>query len=198
MNADILAEQIAAMAVLKKKMEEARKAGGIRRGPVARPKPKSDEESTPERPTSPSGAGANEAADIRSNDSPILNLSWEQSQISIADPRFYDDCIVTSSPDTPSPSAGNDFRHAVEGRISSEEGDEIVKIQISTDERSRTWSGKVRHRNNEAVRSTRSLGDVELRESTDDFKQQLAQAEVAERERTLSMVEEAWGKGRVD
>ncbi|KAF4637336.1 hypothetical protein G7Y89_g757 [Cudoniella acicularis] len=94
------------------------------------------------------------------------------SEVSIADPKFYEDCIVDS---------------------------DIEEMLPKSDKRQkyRTWSGKdwdgYRY---DCSRRNRNIsrGSMVLRKSTDDYHTELQIMEKLEREKVLKAAEEAWGR----
>ena len=107
----------------------------------------------------------------------------ENEEISIADPKFYDDCIINTT--TPGSAI-------VLCRGESELLDDAAG-KGSQKSKYRTWSGKhwdsVRH----SAKARRNLGLLKLRKSTDEALNELKKAEVSEREKALRAAEEAWG-----
>ena len=101
----------------------------------------------------------------------------ETSRMSIADPKFYEDCLVGSED------------------IEADMLEEMLPRSVSTKDKHRTWSG----RDWDGYKSERrnrnmSLGSVFLRRSTDDHCFELEMLEKVERERVLKAADEAWGK----
>lgn len=106
-----------------------------------------------------------------------IEEEMNESIISIADPKFYEDCLVDSYED-----------------VDADMLEEMLpKIGWKKD-KSRTWAGK----DWEGYKSERrnrnmSLGSVFLRRSTDDHCTELEILEKVERERVLKAADEAWG-----
>ena len=113
----------------------------------------------------------------------VDNSETDNGQISIGDPRFYDDCIVIT---TPGPETGLLCRN-------DHESLDDMSGKGSKKSKYRTWSGKdwdnVRH----SAKNRRSLGTLKLRKSTDEILKELKKAEVVERDNALRAAEEAWG-----
>ena len=171
-----------------------------RRGPVAR-KPGE------QRPTSkpppkiappvimPSRGGANNAFAImdgsmdHGDEDSVAALSGksdtDEADISIADPRFYDDCIFNA---TPGPEKHGE-------RDGSEDFDQISpkSKEGSRKYKYMTWSGKDRDKHGYLEMNRRSLGALMLRKSTDEMRTELKKAEIAEMENALRAAEKAWG-----
>lgn len=114
---------------------------------------------------------------------PIVESEVVDSEISIADPRFYDDCIVNK---TPGPETG---RYC--GESEEERSDEMSFGMGSKKGKYSTWSGRDWDKYRRQDR--RSLGTLMLRKSTDEVLRELERMEKAERENTLRAAEEAWG-----
>ncbi|PBP18891.1 hypothetical protein BUE80_DR010354 [Diplocarpon rosae] len=128
----------------------------------------------------------------------------DESGISIADPRFYDDCILHPGLEGKSADIEKDF--TIDAR----------KVRVIGDEKRgkfRTWSGKdwdghlqrtasVNVRGSAVVglgasRRSRnaSMGTMVMRKSTDDYFGEVEKMERRERERVLTVAEVAWGDG---
>jgi hypothetical protein len=160
-----------------------------RRGPIARQP--GEGSSTPE-PTpnvvtpdvTPARARAEELVDSRMDqgDEEFViaesgDSEFEDTEISIADPRFYDDCIVNS---TPGLAFLNDGEH---------EGFDDMSGTMS----SNPWIGRGGHNFRHPPKNRRSVGMLKVRNSTDEIVAELKKAEVAERDNALKAAEEAWG-----
>lgn len=101
-----------------------------------------------------------------------------ESMLSIADPKFYDDCLVDSFED-----------------VDADMLEEMLPKMGSKKDKSRTWSG----RDWEGYKSERrnrnmSFGSVFVRRSTDDHCSELEVLEKVERERVLKAADDAWGR----
>jgi hypothetical protein len=172
----------------------AKRGPTVRRGPVAR---KSGDEAQKQKPApkiapavvmSARGRGAGKAIGLmdgsmyhgseNSIEAPISDSKFDDGDISIADPRFYDDCIVKTNP-------------------GPEDGLDDVNSRGSKKSKYRTWSSKDWDKIPDNFRSSakkrRSLGTLKLRKSTDEILTELKKAEVDEREKALRAAEEAWG-----
>jgi hypothetical protein len=115
----------------------------------------------------------------------IDNSEWDESGISIADPRFYDDCIFNH---IPGPETG----------LYSEESEALDEMNPKASDGSKkskykTWSGKDRDKYRHKAKSRRSLGTLKVRKSTDEVLCALKRAEVMERDNALRAAEQAWG-----
>jgi hypothetical protein len=105
--------------------------------------------------------------------------------LSIADPRFYDDCIVNQ---TPCPES-NLYCEASDG-----EGLDEVNLSLGLKkEKFRTWSGRDWDKYRHQDKNRRSLGTIMLRKSTDEVLCELEMLEKVERENALMAAEKAWG-----
>ena len=190
MNASVMEQQIAARVALKKKMEDAQKKGGnVRRGPVARARPKAEDVTTSERPGSPMGGDGSDVGDEY--------LFTPKSEISIADPRFYEDCIMESIVVTPPLGEVKESRvfEGIEGLV----GGDSVRVKVV--EKSGSEDSVQRElREAEGMERERVLSlaaalledEKELELSTVESVQQVGEGgEVKEgRERALSVVAE--------
>lgn len=112
----------------------------------------------------------------------LSNSKLNDRKISIADPRFYDDCVVNT---TPGP----------EREFYCDEGERLDEVSPrgSKNSKYRTWSGRDWDKYRYSDKSRRSLGALMLRKSTDEMRNELKRAEVVERENALRAAEEAWG-----
>lgn len=107
------------------------------------------------------------------------------SQVSIADPKFYDDCIRVPSED----GAGDDVmcvRSTISAATVEVHKSPILDKSIFPREKYKTWSGKDRV-------SRKFMDGMVLRRSTVDFQVELEMMERLERERVIKTAEEAWG-----
>ena len=182
MNRTTLAHQIDERAALKKKIEERKKAeGGVRRGPVARAKPElvisgsiqqalAFQRSTGPEPTEYTKSQRSSGA-MRGNQINLDRILFENntehdyeidnSPISIADPRFYEDCII-----------GGFLNTSSEGQSEKLNIDNMMmrfrslRFQNSNDDRFRTWNGMAKDRCGH-VRLVRSVGDIGSRKRED-------------------------------
>ncbi|KAH8685593.1 hypothetical protein BGZ60DRAFT_522880 [Tricladium varicosporioides] len=105
------------------------------------------------------------AADSKTDGDPV-----EAIEVSISDPKFYEDCVVN-----------------------------VTEVLLATDRKRkyRTWSGKDWDGDRfESIRRGRNgrSGSLVLRKSTDDCCTELKLMEVLEREKVLQAAEEAWGR----
>jgi hypothetical protein len=101
-----------------------------------------------------------------------------ESIISIADPKFYEDCLIDPL-----------------GDGDADMLEEMLPKVGSKKDKSKTWGG----RDWEGYKSERrnrnmSLGSVFLRRSTDDHCLELEVLERVEKERVLKTVDDAWGR----
>ncbi|KAE9377794.1 hypothetical protein N431DRAFT_541428 [Stipitochalara longipes BDJ] len=101
-----------------------------------------------------------------------------ESILSIADPKFYADCLVDGFED-----------------VDADMLEEMLPKIGSKKDKSRTWAG----RDWDGYKSERksrnmSLGSVFLRRSTDDHCSELEVLEKVERERVLKAADDAWGR----
>ncbi|KAH6674525.1 hypothetical protein B0J14DRAFT_43183 [Halenospora varia] len=105
------------------------------------------------------------AADSENDSEPV-----EIVEVSIADPKFYEDCVVNVA--------------------------EVLSA-VDNKRKYRTWSGKdwdgYRYEDSRRSRHARSSSLV-LRKSTDDCCTELKKMEVIERDKVLQAAEEAWGR----
>jgi hypothetical protein len=110
----------------------------------------------------------------------------QELEMSIADPRFYDDCIANPALE------GNN----VDGADSDGDGVEEMQPKSSKKEKFRTWSSRdwdgYKYGSNGGGRNV-SLGIVALRHSTDEFRCEIERMEKVEREKVLRAAEDAWG-----
>ena len=103
---------------------------------------------------------------------------FNESTLSIADPKFYEDCLVDAFED-----------------VDADMLEEMLPKIGSTKDKSRTWAGRDWD-GYKAERKNRnmSLGSVFLRRSTDDHCTELEVLEKVERERVLKAADDAWGR----
>ena len=107
-----------------------------------------------------------------------LGGELNESMLSIADPKFYEDCLVDGFED-----------------VDADMLEEMLPKIGSKKDKSRTWAGrdwdgyKVERKNRNM-----SLGSVFLRRSTDDHCTELEVLEKVERERVLKAADDAWGR----
>jgi hypothetical protein len=176
----------------------AKKNPRTRRGPVARkpgeeaPKPKPPPKIAPPIIMPAQGRGAGKAIDLVDGSmdhgdedsvaAHIGNSDVDDGTISIADPRFYEDCIVNTSP---GPEMGLYCGESC--------GLDGLTGKGSRSSKYRTWSGRDWSNFRHSAKNRRSLGTLKLRKSTDEILNELKKAEVAEREKALKAAEEAWG-----
>jgi len=200
MNTSVMEQQIAARLELKKKMEERRKARGGRRGPVARKKP-ADQAMSPAIERTASPASGMDGSDHFSEDETMVNSGLTSSQISIADPRYYADCIAarifTPSP-PPNDDADSEGSSSWDGRKVS-----LVKkpsISMSMSRKFGTWSGKNRYRFSElkgekTPRMVKSFTDMDgdVRKSTEDFRREVEKDQERARIMAINAAKAAWG-----
>jgi len=118
-------------------------------------------------------ASVDGSVDMETDDEGMKN-----SIVSIADPKFYEDCLVGSVQDVDA-----DMLEEMLPKIGSKKG------------KYRTWAG----RDWEGYKYERrdrnmSIGSVFLRRSTDDHCSELEMMERAEREKVLKAADDAWGR----
>jgi len=101
-----------------------------------------------------------------------------ESILSIADPKFYEDCLVDGFED-----------------VDADMLEEMLPKIGSTKNKSRTWAGRDWD-GYKAERKNRnmSLGSVFLRRSTDDHCSELELLEKVERDRVLRAADDSWGR----
>jgi hypothetical protein len=106
----------------------------------------------------------------------------ETTRISIADPKFYEDCLTPQFADT------GDNGSKSEVKVVTVRLEEPVKVDKGSSkvEKNRTWNG----RHGPAMHS---IGSMTLRRSTAEFKIELEDIELLERDRAIRSAEEAWG-----
>jgi hypothetical protein len=107
-----------------------------------------------------------------------IGAELNESMLSIADPKFYEDCLVDSFDD-----------------VDSDMLEEILPKIGSEKDKFRTWAG----RDWDGYKSERrnrnmSLSSVFLRRSTDDHCSELKVLEKVERQRVLEAADDAWGR----
>ncbi|CZS98739.1 uncharacterized protein RAG0_07345 [Rhynchosporium agropyri] len=111
-----------------------------------------------------------------------------ESEVSIADPRFYDDCVIYPVEMTPwEPSLVRSQTVRVTG--------------TQKKNKYRTWHGKDREGYLATIGSAdvnrrgrnATMGNMVMRKSTDDYFTEVEKMERLEKERVLSVVEGAWG-----
>jgi hypothetical protein len=214
MNTSAIETQIAEGIVLKKKLD-AKKKSGTRRGPVARKFP-ADSTARDGDPSSVAGASLDGNIDFLADDGfdayQFENFDlpgFDDSQMSIADLKFYEDCVSSQSLEedeyAPSQDSGvgqrledgadyEDNRYA--GTLILQKGKVPGKERFP---RFSTWGGINRDkyvygRGVKHPRKALSSGDMLLRKSTDDFQCELEKMENMERENALRVAEEAWGQ----
>ena len=115
---------------------------------------------------------------IKANVDGTADLEMNESTLSIADPKFYEDCLADSLED-----------------VDADMLEEMLPKIDSKKDKSRTWAG----RDWEGYKSERrnrnmSLGSVFLRRSTDDHCLELEVSENVEKERVLKAADDAWGR----
>jgi hypothetical protein len=186
---------------LKKKMDAARKSS-VRRGPVARKRPA---KATPVEAASPSDVNHSDIAkavvdgsgyEAPRTDDYLSRTGVPSSRYShfpdvellarnIADPMFYDDCIVSQT---------------CQEDVDCERSDDpkLSGAKKSTEQKFRTWGERhpSTYRHVSVGRSPRrviSSGTLLMRKSTDEFKSELEKMERLERENALKATEKASG-----
>jgi len=117
-------------------------------------------------------------ADVDGSMDSGIRGEMNESMLSIADPKFYEDCLVDSFED-----------------VDADMLEEMLPKIGSKKNKSRTWSG----RDWEGYKSERrnrnmSFGSVFVRRSTDDHCSELEVLEKVERERVLKAADDAWGR----
>lgn len=115
---------------------------------------------------------------IKADGDGSVDLEMNESILSIANPKFYEDCLADSLED-----------------VDADMLEEMLPKIGSKKDKSRTWAG----RDWEGYKSERknrnmSLGSVFLRRSTDDHCSELEVLEKVERERVLKAADDAWGR----
>lgn len=204
MSETVLQQQVRARQELKKKMEARRKARGGRRGPVARkrkPAEASTDQATPthpaiERAASPT-SGMDGSDDDYSEPETMVNSGITSSQISIADPRYYEDCIPARifSP-SPQPSSSNedaDSEVSWDKRTVSRKGSGTMMRKFGT------WSGKGKYRFAEPMmrtpRMTKSCMSLDVSKSTEELRKEMEREQESARDMALGAAKKAWGSG---
>jgi hypothetical protein len=129
-------------------------------------------------------------------DAPSDDDLFNDSCLSIADPRFYDDCLVSPPTDEdPADRTDSETRNGLDD--TSSDIQELPPRVDSKKEKFRTWCGRdwnwYKH-NDKMISPKRRLSVGVLRKSTDEFHWELERAEQEEREKVMKAVEEAWGK----
>jgi hypothetical protein len=117
-------------------------------------------------------------ADVDGSMDSGIRGEMNESMLSIADPKFYEDCLVDSFED-----------------VDADMLEEMLPKIGSKKNKSRTWSG----RDWEGYKSERrnrnmSFGSVFVRRSTDDHCSELEVLEKVERECVLKAADDAWGR----
>lgn len=183
-------EQVTAVVTLKEKMDAAAKRGG-KRGPVARkqlplqsPCP-SEIALRRESPDTHDGAleSTDDEHDEASHSEDSFSAGFDDLELSIADPKFYDDCILSQ---------------ILADNVDLSDSNSLEDFNPPTDrEKFKTWSGKewMEYKHGSLIKSPRrvsSFGDM-LRKSTDEFQCELLKMEKLERENALRAAERAWG-----
>ncbi|KAH8779249.1 hypothetical protein F5882DRAFT_329566, partial [Hyaloscypha sp. PMI_1271] len=117
-------------------------------------------------------------ADVDGSMDSGIRGEMNESMLSIADPKFYEDCLVDSFED-----------------VDADMLEEMLPKIGSKKNKSRTWSG----RDWEGYKSERrnrnmSFGSVFVRRSTDDHCSELEVLEKVERERVSKAADDAWGR----
>jgi hypothetical protein len=193
MNTSVMDQQIAARVELKRKMEARRKAGGGRRGPVARKKqPEQVADPVIERTTSP--ASGIDGSHHFSEDETMVNSVVTSSQVSISDPRYYADCIAARI-FTPSPPPCDDAG----SECSSWDGRKwSVSNQLEKGMKFGTWSGNNRYQFGDGVRKkgmrmVKSCATLEERKSTEAFRRAIERDQESARIMAINAAKAAWG-----
>ena len=111
---------------------------------------------------------------------------YEELELSIADPRFYDDCITNPALEDKDKNGGDS------------DGVEETQPMSERKEKFKTWSGRDWDGYKYGRSATNkgrnvSLGTIVLRHSTDEFRCEVERMEKVEMERLLKAAEAAWG-----
>jgi hypothetical protein len=118
-------------------------------------------------------ASADGSVDLNSDEEEMNEL-----RKSIADPKFYQDCLIDSVED-----------------VDADMLEEMLPKIGSKKDKYRTWAGREWDGyKNERRNRNMSLGSVFLRRSTDDHCSELEILEKAEKERVLKAADDAWGR----
>jgi hypothetical protein len=126
------------------------------------------------------GDFADGSVDDEGKDSMNVGGTYEISDISIADPRFYDDCLIEPPFDV------DDLRSAYSEETIRVENLIVMDRDILKRSKHKTWSGRDRV-------TKEWLGSLALRKSTIDFTEQLEMMERMEKDRVIKSAEDAWG-----
>lgn len=126
------------------------------------------------------------------------NAAESEYERSIADPKFYEDCVVKPVVEDRGEADVNEERRDRNGE--SDDETEVLEMQPkgSKKEKFKTWHGRdfdgFKYERKRSRNKNSRLDEIGLRKSTDDLYFELERMKKLERERVIRAVEEAWGK----